>query len=189
MKRPYILRSIHQGLGLKFPCNDLTVGLLVVCSISGTCPIVPSWFTVMCSCSKLPPLCSNWKTVVEVHSVFSLNVTHPTQERLATPPGSTSPTLFDQWCGFFSVRQEQDKWKCWETGPTVFVLSEKTKKSNRLQMSLQRQHFLLIFILSLSYLKTLSVGPARVWTRELPLSRPVEPARRRSQQRSTSCLL
>ena len=44
----------------------------------------------------------------------------------------------------------------------VFVLSEKTKNSNRLQMSLQRQHFLLIFILSLSYLKTLSVGPARV---------------------------
>ena len=45
-------------------------------------------------------------------------------------------------------------------------------------MSLQRQH-----------LKTLSVGPARVWTRELPLSRPVEQARRRSQQRSMSCLL
>ena len=45
-------------------------------------------------------------------------------------------------------------------------LSEKTRKSNRLQMSLQRQHFLF------SYLKTLSVGPARVRTRDLPLSRP-----------------
>ena len=45
-------------------------------------------------------------------------------------------------------------------------LSEKTRKSNRLQMSLQRQHFLL------SYLKTLSVGPAGVRTRDLPLSRP-----------------
>ena len=33
-------------------------------------------------------------------------------------------------------------------------------------MSLQRQHFLL------SYLKTLSVGPAGVWTRDLPLGRP-----------------
>ena len=33
-------------------------------------------------------------------------------------------------------------------------------------MSLQRQHFLL------SYLKTLSVGPAGVRTRDLPLSRP-----------------
>ena len=35
-------------------------------------------------------------------------------------------------------------------------LSEKTRKSNHLQMLLQRQHFLL------SYLKTLSVGPAGV---------------------------
>ena len=45
-------------------------------------------------------------------------------------------------------------------------LSEKTRKSNRLQMSLQRQHFLL------SYLKTLSVGPAGVRARDFPLSRP-----------------
>ena len=35
-------------------------------------------------------------------------------------------------------------------------LSEKTRKSNRLLMLLQRQHLLL------SYLKTLSVGPAGV---------------------------
>ena len=35
---------------------------------------------------------------------------------------------------------------------------EKTRKSNRWQMSLQKQHFLL------SYLKTLSVGPAVVRT-------------------------
>ena len=45
-------------------------------------------------------------------------------------------------------------------------LSEKTRKSNRLHMSLQRQHFLL------SYLKTLSVGPAGVRSRDLTLSRP-----------------
>ena len=43
--------------------------------------------------------------------------------------------------------------------------SEKTRKSNRLQMPLQRQRFLL------SYLKTLSAGLAGVWTRGLPLSR------------------
>ena len=30
-------------------------------------------------------------------------ITHPAQERLATPPESTSPTLFEQWCGFFYV--------------------------------------------------------------------------------------
>ena len=46
-------------------------------------------------------------------------------------------------------------------------LSEKTRKSNRLQMSLQRQHFLL------SYLKTLSVGPAGVRTHDLPHGSPV----------------
>ena len=44
-------------------------------------------------------------------------------------------------------------------------LSKKTRKSNHLQISLQRQHFLL------SYLKTLSVGPAGIWTHDLPLSR------------------
>ena len=30
-----------------------------------------------------------------------------------------------------------------KTGPTIYSLSEKSKKSNRLQMSLQRQQFLL----------------------------------------------
>jgi len=45
-------------------------------------------------------------------------------------------------------------------------LSEKTRESNRFQMLLQRQHFLL------SCLKTLSVGPAGVWTCDLLLSRP-----------------
>ena len=40
--------------------------------------------------------------------------------RLTTTPGSTSPTLFEQWCGFFYVLQEPDKCKCCETGPTVF---------------------------------------------------------------------
>ena len=46
-------------------------------------------------------------------------------------------------------------------------LFEKTRKSNHLQMSLQRQHFLL------SFLKTLGVGPAGVRTRNLRLSRSV----------------
>ena len=54
--------------------------------------------------------------------------THPTHDRcewcdvrrLTTTQGSTSPTLFEQWCGFFYVPQEPDKCKCCETGPTVF---------------------------------------------------------------------
>ena len=51
--------------------------------------------------------------------------THPTQDvndvwRLATPQGSMSSTLFEQWCEFFYVPQEPDECKCSETGPTVF---------------------------------------------------------------------
>lgn len=41
-------------------------------------------------------------------------------------------------------------------------LSENSKDSNHLQMLLQRQHFLI------SYLKTLSIGLARVLTHDLP---------------------
>ena len=51
--------------------------------------------------------------------------------------------------------------KCCETEAGCSSLPEKTTKSNCLQMSLQRQHFLL------SYFTTLSVGPAGVWTRDL----------------------
>ena len=48
----------------------------------------------------------------------------------------------------------------WDGTSGLSSLSEKTRKSI-LQMSLQRQRFLL------SYLKTLSVGPAGVWTHDL----------------------
>ena len=51
--------------------------------------------------------------------------THPTQDvndvwRLTTTPGSTSPSLFEQWYRFFYVPQEPDRCKCCETGSTVF---------------------------------------------------------------------
>ena len=71
------------------------------------------------------------------------------------------------WVLLRSTRTNQ--WECCETGPHkdgFSSSSERTRKSNHLQMSLQRQHFLL------SYLKTQSVGPAGVWTRDLPLGRP-----------------
>ena len=48
----------------------------------------------------------------------------------------------------------------------VAFLSKNTRKSNRLQMSLERQHFLL------NCLITLSVGLADVWTCGFPLGRP-----------------
>ena len=53
----------------------------------------------------------------------------------------------------------------WDGTSGLSSLSEKTRKSNHLQMSLQRKHFLL------SYLKTLSVGPAGAWTHDLPTGR------------------
>ena len=40
--------------------------------------------------------------------------------RLTTAPGSTSPTLFEELCGFFYVPQDPDKCMWCETGPTVF---------------------------------------------------------------------
>ena len=69
--------------------------------------------------------------------------------------------------GFFNVPKIYYMCKgLWDRAYGLSSLAEKTRKSNRLQMLLQRQHFLL------SYLKTLSVGPAGVWTYGLPLSRP-----------------
>ena len=50
----------------------------------------------------------------------------------------------------------------WDGTYGFLSLSEKTRKSNHLQMSLQRQQFLL------SYFKTTSVGPAVVWTPQTP---------------------
>ena len=54
----------------------------------------------------------------------------------------------------------------WDGTYGFLSLSEKTRKSDSLQMSLQRQHFVL------SYLKTLSVGLAGIQTCDLPLIRP-----------------
>ena len=39
----------------------------------------------------------------------SLQITQPAQERLALPPGSTSPTLFEQWCWFFYIPQGKNQ--------------------------------------------------------------------------------
>ena len=50
----------------------------------------------------------------------------------------------------------------WNGAYSFSFLSDKTRKSNRLQTSFQRQHF------HLSYFKTLSVDPAGVWTLDLP---------------------
>ena len=58
-------------------------------------------------------------------------------------------------CGFFNVSQKLFIQGLWDDAYGLSSLSEKTRKYNRLQMSLQRQHFLL------SYLKTLSLWSGR----------------------------
>ena len=69
--------------------------------------------------------------------------------------------------GVRSFASCKNQCKCCETAATVFFtsLSETTRKSNRLKMSLQRQHFLL------SYLKAVSVNQAGIRTFDLPLNR------------------
>ena len=69
--------------------------------------------------------------------------------------------------GSFTSHKNRSAKVLWHGTYSSLSLFEKTRKSNHLQMTLQRQHFLL------SFLKTLSVGPAGVRTRNLPLSRSV----------------
>ena len=77
------------------------------------------------------------------------------------------PLLFSNSdVGSFTSHENKSVKVLWERTYGFSSLSEKTRKSYHLQMPLQRQHFLL------SYLKTLSVGLAGVWTRDLLLSTP-----------------
>ena len=107
------------------------------------------------------------------------NGTHRSLPRCQSLPNPTTrkgwphhrglrPLLFSNSdVGSFTSHKNKSVKVLWDGTYSFSSLSEKTRKSNHLQMSLQRQHFLL------SYLKTLSVGPAGVWTRDLPLGRPV----------------
>ena len=66
-------------------------------------------------------------------------------ERGTTTPGTTSPTLYEL-CGFFNFPQNIYMQGLWDGAYGLSSLSEKTRKSNLLQMSLQRQHFLLSYL-------------------------------------------
>ena len=72
------------------------------------------------------------------------------------------PSLFEQCVCFFTSSRTVNNEELKDRAYGLSSLSEKTRKSNHLQVKLQRQHFLL------SYLKTLSVSPARVPTHKLP---------------------
>ena len=77
----------------------------------------------------------------------------------ATTPGTPCPTLCDKCVGSLTPPADHDHNRE-DAGDRTYglsSLSEKTRMSNHLQMSLQRQHILL------SYFKTPSVGP--VWAR------------------------
>ena len=100
----------------------------------------------------------SWRRIIRLQDRYiSLQITHPARERLGTPRGQRPLLLL-----------VPDKWKCCEMGPPGFCpyILEVSRKSNRLQMSLRRQHLLL------SNLKSLSFFPVGVWTRDLQLSRP-----------------
>ena len=83
--------------------------------------------------------------------------------KYTTTPGTTCPVGSLTSHRFFITCAKG----LWDGAYGLSSLSEKTRKSNCLQMLLlQIQPFLL------SYLKTLSVGPAGLWTYGLPLTRP-----------------
>ena len=84
-----------------------------------------------------------------------------------TTPGTPCPTLCEKCVGSLTSPANQYREDAGDGTYGLSSLSEKTRTSNRLRMSLQRQHILL------SYFKTLSVGP--VWG-----SNPRPPARQSS---------
>ena len=76
-----------------------------------------------------------WRRIMRLSyiKISLLQITYPAQERLATSATgiyTISPTLFEQWCGFFYIPQEPDKWKCCEQDLQLYSfssLSEKTR--------------------------------------------------------------
>ena len=81
---------------------------------------------------------------------------HECESEIDHYTGHYVPYTLRRVCGFFNVPQIYYMCKgLWDGAYSLSSLSEKTRKSNLLQMLL---HFLL------NYLKTLSVGQAGVWT-------------------------
>ena len=87
--------------------------------------------------------------------------------RLTTTPGSTTPTLYEQCVGSLTSHSINIGKDC-ETGPTVFRPYPRRLES----LTICRCHYKGSTFFSV-IVKTLSVGPAGAWTRDLPLNRPV----------------
>ena len=88
----------------------------------------------------------------------------PVKQDQTTTPGTPCPTLCEKCVGSLTSPANLYREDAGDGAYGLSSLSEKTRTSNHLQMSLQRRHILL------SYFKTLSVGP--VWG-----SNPRPPAR------------
>ena len=80
-------------------------------------------------------------------------------ESQTTPPGVTSPSLCKQCVGYLTSHEVIYEQVLWEGAYGFSVLIR--KESNHLKILTRRQCFLL------SYLRTLSDGPAEVWTYDL----------------------
>ena len=87
--------------------------------------------------------------------------------RLTTTPESTTPTLYEQCVGSLTSHSINIGKDC-ETGPTVFRPYPRRLES----LTICRCHYKGSTFFSV-IVKTLSVGPAGAWTRDLPLNRPV----------------
>ena len=114
---------------------------------------------------------TRWWGMKQLGLMFQLISTPslPTQpmKGCTTPLGSMPPySLWTAVWGLLRLTRIKTEKVLWDRAYGFSSLSEKTRKSNHLQMSQQRQHILL------RCFKTLSVGLAVVWTCDLPLSRP-----------------
>ena len=88
--------------------------------------------------------------------------------KTATAPGSSYIFSNSVWVLLHPTELSTFK-ELWDGTSGLSSLPEKTRKSDHLQMKLQRQHFLL------SYLKTLSVGPVGVSNSRPPAWQPERP--------------
>ena len=79
----------------------------------------------------------------------------PMKQGQTTTPGTLCPALCEKCVGSLTPPADHNSEDAGDGAYSLSSLSEKTRMSNHLQMSLQRQHILH------SYFKTLSVGP--VW--------------------------
>ena len=151
------LLAIHDHLYScqVWPCNGDIFLFLFFTSFSGHSPAQREW--------ARKGLIGPMRGSCEVPSL-----PNPTTRKGWPHHRGLRPVLFSEsGVGFFTSHKNRLVKVLWDGTYGFSSLSEKTRKSNHLKMSLQRQHFLL------SLLTTLSLGPAWIWTRNLPLSRPV----------------